>query len=202
MDIETRLLRLKKWELENLARQLKVTGYSGKNKSDLIDHIIEIAKKQQIAGALNGLPMAAVGTVPGEVSATDLPWWKRHKIGAMISLIGSIASIIGIFIAIDQGEGTKVIEKRQYEISKQLENYDPIKRDQIIKQREKVIEELKTSLKDERSGNTKERKEALKALKKGNTSKARELFTQHIKKDRDLDFIRNEKEFQKIINKL
>ncbi len=60
MDKKTRLSKLTKSELIAIARSLKVTGYSGKNKSALIDHITGNADEQQITTVLNGSPVDLV----------------------------------------------------------------------------------------------------------------------------------------------
>ncbi len=48
MDIKKRLKKLKKRELENLARQLKATGYSRLDKQALIEHITANYTEQEI----------------------------------------------------------------------------------------------------------------------------------------------------------
>ena len=48
MDIREKLTKFKKWELENLARQLEITGFSQLNKQALIEHIIANCTEPEI----------------------------------------------------------------------------------------------------------------------------------------------------------
>ncbi len=183
MTIEKWLKELKKDELVRLARQLNATGYSGLSKESLIDHIIDNSNEQDITAALNR---------DSQNTGEKIPWWKRHKIAsllAIISLIGSIATIIALLLTIKQGQESKKSETNQNKwretLSKKLDQYDPLARDRLVKELKEKNEFLETALKDERAGNTKERKEALNALKKGNPTKAQELFKKRIEKDKN-----------------
>ena len=109
-NINERLSQLKKFELATLARKLQLTGYSGKNKSDLIDHIIDNASEQQITAALSTSDSQQPAMAPAQPSL-----YKKliMFILTVIGLIGSIASILGyiqrdkplkIPVQIEQGE--------------------------------------------------------------------------------------------------
>ncbi len=162
MSIEERLKELKKDELVILARELKVTGYSGLGKESLIYHIIDNYNEQDITAALN--------------ADKKKGWWERHKIAGffiIIGFIGSIASIIGLF-----KPSYPNIDPEQWVI--QVSKKHPIKSQEEFTRLKERVTELEAALKDGKSGNTKERKEALEALKKGNPAKAQELFKQRI----------------------
>lgn len=164
--------------MQNLARKLKLTGHSGKNKSLLIDHIIENANEQEITSAINR-----------DSKNTDKKksLWdrlKKSKIAWTIGIIGGIASIVGFVLQLSPNSNNQKVKTLQ-SISVKLDQFDPIKLDQIVKQLEKVNEELEAALKDEKSGNTQERKEALEAYNKGNYTKVQELFQHRIEKDKN-----------------
>jgi tetratricopeptide (TPR) repeat protein len=175
MSISDRLKKLKKMGLQNLADQLKLKRWIGLKKSLLIDHIIKHANEQDIIALLNrdSLPVA-------DKAYKKIPWWKRHKIASLITiigLIGSIASIIALIkpssIIINTDKVAEIIAKKHSGISSE----------KLRRLKEKVTE-LETALKDEKSGNTQERKEALTALEKGNANKAQELFKKVIEENK------------------
>ncbi len=87
MDIKERLEKENVTRLKRLAKQLGVTGYSGLNKQPLIDLIINNRSLDAITTAL----------------IDRVPWWKRikrKKLSLYIGIIGSIFSIIGVFLGV------------------------------------------------------------------------------------------------------
>jgi tetratricopeptide (TPR) repeat protein len=141
--------------------------------------------KPDYADALNNKD-TALSNLERKNELINESWWKRHT-NLLIGLIGILATLAALLLTISQGKYSKVIEKKQIEtlqsISEQLENYNPIKRDQIIKQLENANEELKTAIENEKSRNTEERKKTLKALYNENPTKAQQLLIQRIKPD-------------------
>jgi len=65
-----------------------------------------------------------------------------------------------------------------------LDQYGPLKRDELVKLEEKN-KELEKALEDEKAGNSKERKEALEALQKKDYSKAQRLFAKIREKEKE-----------------
>ena len=58
-------------------------------------------------------------------------------------------------------KGDKTVQDGINEVQETLQRYDPLKKDELLKEREKKIEELKTALQDECLGNSKERKDVI-----------------------------------------
>jgi tetratricopeptide (TPR) repeat protein len=168
-------------ELKQLAQQLNIEGRSKLNtKKKLIGHIIANYSEYEIEAA-------------HDVKVPRRNRFKKRQVFWFLGVIGSIASIIGFIFALQPTPSIqridKVVEKKLgtkiNPILKKLEQFDPIKRDRLIKQFKIKIKELETALKDEKSGNTKERKEALIALKNGNLKKAQEIFENIRQRERE-----------------
>ncbi len=180
IDIREKLETLKKDELVSLARELKATGYSGLNREQLIRHVLLNCPEREISAFLDKdspQPPEQPTPVDGKV-----PWWKRSKIiqfTIIFGIIGTIVTIVAFLLSVGQGqESTETLQS----IKKKLENFDPLKRDEIVKQLEEKRKELETELKDEKYGDTKESKEALKALQNRDYKKAQEFFDSILKK--------------------
>lgn len=177
MDIKERLEDLKRWELNNLASQLKVKKYYKQRKQPLINHIVENYTEQEIK--------AFIGV--------KLPFRKRIKdythVYGIITAFGLFFGIIAIILAVVFQQSSKKSDTLQDErlgtISEKLERYDPLKRDKLITQLKEKLKELEKALKDEKIGYPKERKEALEALQKKDYSKAQRLFEKIRKKERE-----------------
>ena len=80
-------------ELQNIADQLNITGYNGKNKSLLIDHIIENANKQEITAALSR---------DSKFKDEKILWWKRNKIAGLLAIVGLLGALASIYSVIFQ----------------------------------------------------------------------------------------------------
>lgn len=101
MDIKERLQTLKKWELENLARNLKATGYSKLNKQTLIEHIKANYTEQEIK-AITDAKLTGLRKI-------------KNPLLILIGVLGGIASIIGVILFLsDKGDIAKEKKINEY----------------------------------------------------------------------------------------
>jgi tetratricopeptide (TPR) repeat protein len=165
-----KLETLKRDELTQLARKLKVKNYSSYKKDELKQHILDNYSEKQITAAL----------VPKTLRPKK---WKE-----ILYIAGAVVTITAfVFMFIFQHSTTEsdkardrkiedvkmlIIKKYGSPASSKTEEY------------EKKIRELQEALTDERAGSKKEREEALRALSKGDLSKAQALFEKLIDKDK------------------
>ncbi len=164
-NLREQLDGMKRPDLNRLAKDLKVKKVRRFKKDELINHLIEHFPVEDILKILN------------------VPWWKRLR--KYLPHIYGIATLIALICAFlffhFSQKGDEKVHERIEKVENTLQRYDPLKRDELFKEKEKKIEELRAALQDECRGDNKERKEALAELEKGNPAKALALFERSIK---------------------
>jgi tetratricopeptide (TPR) repeat protein len=164
-NIREQLDGMKRPELNRLAKDLKVKKVRDFKKDELINHLIEHFPAEDMLKILN------------------VPWWKRllkqpNHIYGIITIIALICAFLFFYFS---QKGDEKVHEGMKKVENTLQRYDPLKRDELLKEKEKKIEELKTALQDECRGDSKERKQALAELEKGNVDKVLPLLEKSIK---------------------
>ena len=134
---------------------------------------------------LNGEQRETVSPAPAEINTGIEKKEKRlSKMVIWASILGFAVGVIALVVALILSSSS---DKQLKDVKTQLERYDPLARDGVIKEKdelltekEKRIKELEKAVAELCVGAPQERQEALAELKKGNMEKAIELLKKAI----------------------